>query len=125
MQSVAQRPDRERLLLRAIATPLFQADAEHSFARTQLRGGLHRDVIGDTVVAGDFGNLDRFGQFQMLSFLNFHYRFHVQSILKAVVHDHEGDTAGFACIDLVIAGDAVLFQQDVFDLQIRTCEDGV
>ena len=62
------------------------------------------------VIAGDFGDLDRFGQFQMFALLNFYYWFHVQSILKAVVYNYEGDTAGLTCIDLIIAGDTILFQ---------------
>ena len=102
--------NRKGFLFRAVATPFFQTDAEHSFTCTQLRGGLHHDIIDDTVITGDFGYLDRFGQFQIPALLNFHYRFHVQSILKAVVHNHEGDTAGLTCIDLIVAGDTVLFQ---------------
>ena len=100
--------DRKDFLFRAVATPFFQTDAEHSFTCTQLRGGLHHDIIGDTVIAGDFGDLDRFGQFQMFALLNFYYWFHVQSILKAVIHDHKGDMAGLTRIDLIVASDTVL-----------------
>ena len=49
--------NRKGFLFRAVATPFFQTDAEHSFTCTQLRGGLHHDIIGDTVIAGDFGGL--------------------------------------------------------------------